>query len=239
MSLWNRLFSDLRLPYSLSSSVTGNDPGQLAFLRAMKKDLQQDRVLESPLESLEVVVVDLETTGFFPQKGDEIISIGAVAMRGTTILEAERFETLVNPQRTVPPEIEALTGIRTEDLRDAPALLAALSRFFSFVAGRTLVAHHSRHERDFLQAGLWKTSRSKLTHRLLDTTLLFRLEDRTLENASLEALCERHNLPIEKRHDAYHDALAAAKLWSIYLERAMAKGFRDLLMIYEYIGRRL
>lgn len=239
MNLWNRLFSDFRLPSSLSSSVTGSDPNHLAFLRAMRKDLQQDRILESPLESLEVIVVDLETTGFFPQKGDEIISIGAVAMRGSTVLETERFYTLVNPLRTVPAEIETLTGIQTEALQGAPELLAALSQFFSFVANRTLVAHHSRHERDFLQAGLWKTSRSKLAHRLLDTTLLLKLEERTLENATLDALCERHQLTIEKRHDAYHDALATARLWSIYLERAMARGFRDLLSIYEYIGRRM
>lgn len=239
MNLWNRLFTDLRLPNSLSSTMTGSNPNHLAFLRAMRKDLERDRVLESPLESLEVIVVDLETTGFFPHKGDEIISIGAVAMRGSTVLETERFYTLVNPLRPVPSEIEALTGIQSEELHNAPELLAALSQFFSFVASRTLVAHHSRHERDFLQAGLWKTSRAKLAHRLLDTSLLIRLDDRSLEHATLDLLCEMHNLTIQHRHNAYHDALATAKLWSLYMERTLARGFRDLLSIYEYIGRRM
>lgn len=239
MSLWNRLFADLRLPSSLSSSMAGNDPGQLAFLRAMRKEMQQDRTLEEPLENLCVVVVDLETTGFFPQQGDEIISIGAVAMRGSTILENECFSSLVNPGRTVPANIEALTGISSADVETAPELVAALAHFFQFVAGRPLVAHHSRHEKEFLQAALWKTSRAKLTHRVLDTSLLFRLEHKIVPNCSLDTLCERHGIKIGKRHDAFHDALATAKLWSIHLEKAQVKGLHDLRSVYEHVSRHL
>ncbi|MGE5701408.1 MAG: exonuclease domain-containing protein [Clostridia bacterium] len=237
MSLWNRLFADLRVPSSLSSVLTGNDPRQLAFLRAMQKEMLQDRSLDEPLEHLDVVVVDLETTGFYPQSGDEIISIGAVAMHGSTILEEETFSTLVNPCRMVPESIEALTGISSTDVKTAPALVDALADFFQFVAGRPLVAHHSRHEKDFFQAALWKTSRTKFTHRLLDTSLLFRLEHKIPPTSSLDTLCELYGINVKKRHDAYFDALATAQLWSILLERVRAKGLHTLRSVYEHLSR--
>ncbi|MBL1868974.1 3'-5' exonuclease, partial [Klebsiella pneumoniae] len=83
-----------------------------------------------PLESLEVVVMDLETTSFQAFRGDEIISIGAVAMRGAEILEQEDFFSYINPQRKVPDHIQRLTGITGNTLDVAPDLITTLSRFF-------------------------------------------------------------------------------------------------------------
>lgn len=233
--IWN-LYRESNLSHSLSSAVSDSNPQHLAFLRQMNKDLHQPNSREIPLTEWEVVVVDLETTGFYATHGDEIISIGAVAMRGTEILEQENFSTFVKPTKALPEHIQRLTGITPDSLQVAPDLLTALSRFFQFVGNRTLIAHHSRHEREFFQAALWKTSRSKFSHRLLDTMLLIRLFEKNMANSSLDALCAKNHIEIRKRHDAYYDALATAHLWKIYLEKTISLGLIDLHEVYQQVG---
>ena len=56
------------------------------------------------------VVVDLETTGGSPGN-DAITEIGAVKVRGGQVLG--EFATLVDPGRSIPPQITMLTGITT------------------------------------------------------------------------------------------------------------------------------
>ncbi len=233
--LWS-LSRDNGLPSTLSSAGSSADPRQLAFLRSMKKDLLHQNSGAIPLRDLEVVVVDLETTGFYPDHGDEILSIGAVAMRGSEVLQGESFYSLVNPRRRIPEHIVSLTGITDEMVESAPDPLDVLSRFFQFVGNRLLVAHHSRHEREFLRAALWKTSRAKFTHRLLDTMLLIRLLNGPLGNTSLDALCRAHQIEISTRHHAYCDAFAAAALWGVYVEKAMRQGYHDLQQVYADFG---
>lgn len=210
------------------------DLGAHAFLRFLEREQEHARkCIDLPLANLEVVVVDLETTGYDPDRGDAILSIGAVAMRGDRLVLGDSFYSLIDPCRPIPPHVSSLTGIREEMVRSAPDLATVLTRFFQFVGDRPLVAHHSRHERNFLRAALWKTSRRKFTHRLLDTMLLIRLSGEVIGNGSLDALCARHNIVISRRHHAYCDAFVAASLWGIYLSLARHNGYTDLRQVYE------
>ena len=45
-------------------------------------------------------VVDVETTGFSPQRGDRIVEIGLVRLNSELQIE-KTFETLINPRRDV------------------------------------------------------------------------------------------------------------------------------------------
>ncbi len=69
------------------------------------------------------ISLDLETTGTDPAR-ETIIEIGAVKFRGEEVLD--RFSTLINPARPIPHEITILTGIRNEDVADAPRLASVL-----------------------------------------------------------------------------------------------------------------
>ena len=84
---------------------------------------------ETSLCETTFVVVDLETTGSRAQAGpdgtrDAITEIGAVKVRGGEIIG--EFATLVDPQRSIPPQIVELTGIDTVMVRDAPVISAVL-----------------------------------------------------------------------------------------------------------------
>jgi DNA polymerase III subunit epsilon len=234
-NLWGRLWhmsraaETARMP---SAERDGSDLGLAAFLRSLRRE-RKETGARLPLADLEVVVVDLETTGFSPDRGDAILSIGAVAMRGEQLLLGESFYSLVDPGRPIPPHVASLTGIRDEMVRTAPDPAAALQRFFQFVGNRPLVAHHSRHERQFFRAALWKHGRRRFSHRLLDTMLLVRLSGEVIGSSSLDALCAAHGIHISRRHHAYCDAVAAASLWGIYLGKAIRRGYTDLGEIYE------
>ena len=114
-----------------------------------------DGVAEIPLRETTFVVVDLETTGGRMNAGagtvaDAITEIGAVKVRGGVVLG--EFATLVDPQRSIPPQIVQLTGITTAMVCDAPAIGAVLPTFFEFARGAVLVAHNARFDVGFLRA---------------------------------------------------------------------------------------
>ncbi len=56
-----------------------------------------------------VIVLDFETSGLSPRRGDRAIEIGAVLIADSCIVD--RFQSLINPGMVVSPFIEALTGI--------------------------------------------------------------------------------------------------------------------------------
>ena len=115
--------------------------GQLAF------DL--DAV---PLRDTTFVVVDLETTGgrSSGEDPDAITEIGAVKVRGGEVLG--ELATLVDPGRSIPPQIVALTGITSAMVYDAPPIESVLPTFLEFSRGAVLVAHNAGFDIGFLRA---------------------------------------------------------------------------------------
>ena len=84
-----------------------------------------DGAAEILLRETTFVVVDLETTGgrmtaVDGKLADAITEIGAVKVRGGVVLG--EFATLVDPQRSIPPQIVQLTGITTAMVCDAPTI---------------------------------------------------------------------------------------------------------------------
>lgn len=225
----------------INSGIFGGVPGQnlqqMAFLRQMQKEMDAEEAIETPLNELNVVVFDIETTGFFPEQGDEIISIGAIKVRGGEIQEDQVFYSLVRFEHTLSPEIENLTGISNLELKDAPLLSEVLVRFFDFTGGFTLVAHHANHEKNFLQQASWKLFRTPFKHRIVDTSFLYRIADPDLKIVRLEEFCEHNAIPIKDRHHALGDAILTAKLWSLYIKEVQKLGCQTLSDIYERLAR--
>ena len=65
-----------------------------------------------------------------------------------------------------------LTGISNEMAEDAPDLMQVLHDFMEFIGKRMLIAHASGHDKQFLNAALWRTSKVNMTHRVLDTMMV-------------------------------------------------------------------
>ena len=212
------------------------NPQQLAYLRNLQREISKYDPMNIPLGELPFLLFDIETTGFHPEKGDGILSIGAVKMRGPEILP-EEFYSLVRFEREVPPEIVRLTNITTEEVGKARPFPDVYTEFLEFKSDSTLVAHHSVHERTFMEYVSSKLLRTPFKHRIVDTSFLFKVVDPGLQLVALEDLCTHHAIEVKGRHHALGDARMTAMLWSLYLEEAMQQGHETLSDIYRQFSQ--
>ncbi|AIQ35056.1 DNA polymerase III subunit epsilon [Paenibacillus sp. FSL R5-0345] len=238
---WNNLRQG-GMPSAIASMKGGETAHQtaqqMAYIRSLMREKRRPEVLRTPLSELETVIFDLETTGFSHQHGDEIMSFGAIKVVGENIKEDECFYTLVNCQTTIPDDITRLTGITEEMTGSAPSLIDGLHNFMSFVGQNVLVAHASSHDKAFLNAALWKTSKVQLTHRVLDTMMLARWLEPQRSNYTLDELLNVHEIPVRGRHNALEDAKMTAQLWVAYLREISERGQVDTLGdLYAYLSR--
>lgn len=222
---------------SYSSLANQNDPSNVAFLRQLQREMKRQDVLETPFNELKLVVFDIETTGFHPYNGDQILSIGAVKIHGETVLEEETFYSFVYNEKGPSPEIEALTGIVKADLLVAPPIDKVLTDFFQFVKSDPLVAHHANHERSFMQHATWSTLKTRFEHRVIDTSFLTKINEPNLNFVSLDDWCNHYEISMKRRHHAFDDALATAMLWVKSVRLIKEQGFNHLKDVYSYLAR--
>lgn len=106
------------------------------------------------LNSAKYVIFDLETTGFHPYAGDEIISVSAVIVENGAIKSQPFFDYLVNPHRDIPTVVSEITGLTQEMTDKAPSVLFVLNEFLDFCRGSILVAHNADFDLHFINLKL-------------------------------------------------------------------------------------
>ncbi|MEB3100231.1 exonuclease domain-containing protein [Ferviditalea candida] len=222
---------------AIASMLGSQNAQQMAFIRSVMKEQRKQSMFETPIAELEFVVFDLETTGFHPSQGDEIISVGAVLVEGTRPRHDRFFYSLINPKRNIPQKIIELTGITQAMANDAPDLLEVLHRFLEFADKRILIAHGGGHDRQFLNAALWKTTRIMLTHRFLDTMMIYRWLHPKESVYDLDALLERYGIPVSERHHALEDAKMTAILWEKLMIEVQDRNVHTLGDLYAYLSQ--
>jgi len=89
----------------------------------------------------EYVVFDTETTGLNP-KVDEILSIGAVKIRGNKILTSQTFEVYIKNEKEISSKSIEIHHIRPCDLENARSANEAIMEFLKFIEGRVLVGYY-------------------------------------------------------------------------------------------------
>ena len=95
-----------------------------------------------------MVIVDCETTGGNAVR-HRIIEVAAILVEGGEVVES--WQSLCNPGRSVPENIQRLTGILPEMLRDAPSFSDICHELSQLVRGRVFVAHNARFDFSFLK----------------------------------------------------------------------------------------
>lgn len=74
------------------------------------------------------IVLDTETTGLDPAQGHRIVEIGCVELVNH-IPTGRTWQTYLNPERDVPPEVVAVHGLSAEFLSDKPVFAQAFPEF--------------------------------------------------------------------------------------------------------------
>jgi DNA polymerase-3 subunit epsilon len=179
---------------------------------------------EPLLSSLSFVVVDVETTGGRPDHGDRITEIAAVTVRDGRIIDV--FETLVNPERSIPPFITRLTNISWEMVRDKSPFREVCEELLRVLDGNVFVAHNANFDWRFVSAEVARSTGRELTGRRLCTVRLSRRLLPQLRSRSLDWVAHHYGveIPPGKRHRAAGDALATAQCLLRLLDDARSHG---------------
>ena len=158
-----------------------------------------------------VVVLDFETTGMSPDRGDRTIEVGAVRLEAGQV--TGRFQSLMNPGIRINTFIKNFTGISNHMVRDAPCCESVMREFSAFIDGHDLVAHNASFDRRFLDAEL-----SRIGHGhnggFACSMLAARRVYPDAPNHKLGTLVDYRDIPTDGTfHRALADAEMTAALW--------------------------
>lgn len=165
---------------------------------------------------LREIILDTETTGLDPAKGDRIVEIGAVELINH-LPTGRTFHVYINPERDMPKEAEAVHGLSAAFLRDKPVFASIAGEFLEFIGDATLVIHNASFDVAFLNAELgFLRMAPLLPERIVDTLHIARQKHPGAAN-SLDALCRRYGIDNSRR--TKHGALLDSELLAeVYLE---------------------
>jgi DNA polymerase-3 subunit epsilon len=159
--------------------------------------------------------VDLETTGGSSAR-DRVIEIGMLRVEDGIV--TKEYQSLINPEKYIPPEIERLTGITGQDVINAPLFYEIKDRILETLDGCHLVAHNVRFDYGFLKSEFARLH-MPFSPKHFCTVKLSRLLYPTETHHNLDAVMARCNITCEKRHRAFDDAKVLHEFFQHSLKR--------------------
>jgi DNA polymerase III subunit epsilon len=181
---------------------------------------------DTPVKQVPFLSVDLETTGLDPLT-DDIVSVGFIPLCHDRILCSGTRYWVVRPEKERPDIQTVIHGITHTDITACPRLDDILAPLLEAMAGRVVVAHYSRIEREFLRKAVSDLTGDLLEFPVVDTMELESrkhpvvrpnfiqrwMGEKTSPSLRLAHARQRYNLPPYHPHHALTDALAAAELF--------------------------
>jgi DNA polymerase-3 subunit epsilon len=167
-------------------------------------------------------VVDVETTGMRATGGDRVTEVAVVLVRGGVATPV--FDTLINPERAIPPAIVAITNITWEMVKDAPRFADVCDQLVGVLEGHVFVAHNAGFDWRFLSMEVERATRRPLIGRRLCTVRMARRLVPQLQRRNLDAVTHYFGIEIGARHRAGGDALATAHVLLRLLDAARDRG---------------
>ena len=166
------------------------------------------------------IVLDTETTGLNPKKGDRVIEIGCVELIDK-IITGENYHIYLNPCFTVSPAAYNVHGLSNEFLSDQPLFKDVVDEFLDFIKGDTLIIHNANFDIKFLNNELKLASKFQLRNKVIDTLKIAR-EKFPNSAVNLDALCKKLNVSNFTR-DKHGALLDSEILAAVYLKMVVAE----------------
>lgn len=182
-----------------------------------------DDIMVDPVFSDTYCVFDLETTGFDPEKQDKITEIAICKVKNGEIID--EYTTFINPERNIPLNVQELTHITDEMVKDAPTIEQALPEILDFIEGSTLVAHNSDFDINFMNYFITKNGyKDRFNNLIIDTLMVAKELYYYLPNKKLGTIVEDLGIELEGAHRAINDTRATAKMFIRMAEDLKKKG---------------
>jgi DNA polymerase-3 subunit epsilon len=176
----------------------------------------------SDLRRASFVVVDVETTGTRAYHGDRVTEVAVVHVRDG--IARTVFDTLINPERAIPPAIVALTNITWEMVKHAPRFADVCDQLLGVLEGHVFVAHNATFDWRFLSSEIERVTRRPLIGRKLCTVRMTRRLVPQLRRRNLDSITTFYGIDNTARHRAGGDAEATAKVLLRLLDAAQDRG---------------
>lgn len=187
---------------------------QVVFTEPIETKAQSNLFEEKPIYNDNImnntfVVFDIETTGLDPETC-EITEIGAVKIVNGVI--KERFASFVKISGKIPKEVQEITHITDDMLRNAPSLENVIRDFYDWtrnciISGYNIIGFDMK----FIQkAG--KKFGLKFDNDLLDALIIARTSNLRVSNYKLGTVVNALGITLEGAHRAYNDAHATAQV---------------------------
>jgi DNA polymerase III subunit epsilon len=160
------------------------------------------------------IVLDTETTGLDPLRGDRLVEVGCVELYNR-MPTGQTFHRYMNPERDMPAEAFNVHGLSTEFLASKPLFTEVVEDFLAFIGDAPLVIHNASFDISFINAELDRIKRQAIPKdRLVDTLLLARRKHPGVSNR-LDDLCSRYAIDNSRRtkHGALLDAELLAEVY--------------------------
>src|SRR3954447_14967483 len=160
------------------------------------------------------IILDTETTGLDPLRGDRLVEIGCVEIFNR-MPTGQTYHCHINPERDMPAEAFAVHGLSTEFLASKPLFTEVVDEFLAFIGDAPLVIHNASFDISFINAELDRIKRVAIPRdRLVDTLLLARRKHPGVSNR-LDDLCSRYAIDNSRRtkHGALLDAELLAEVY--------------------------
>lgn len=184
-------------------------------------------------------IVDIETTGGDPRK-DKITEIAIFLHDGKEVIE--EYQTLINPERSIPYFITRLTNITNDMVAEAPKFFEVAKKIVELTEGATFVAHNSGFDYNFIRHEFKRLGYKYLRNQLC-TVKMSRKYIPGMPSYSLGKICKELGIEINGRHRAAGDAHATVKLFEILLAKAngeiMSTGKQDVVVDFKTLNKNL
>lgn len=164
-------------------------------------------------------VIDIETTGGRAQQ-HRITEVGIVKVVGGEIVA--QWQSLINPQRRIPQNITALTGIDNDMVSQAPLFAEVADDIEAFTEGCVFVAHNVNFDYGFIKEEFNRLERRYRRPKLC-TVREMRKYYKGIASYSLANLTKHFSIDMARHHRAMSDALAAAELLNMVNEKRVVK----------------
>lgn len=165
----------------------------------------------------EYVCLDCETTGLNPKK-DEILSIGAVIIKGNKILMRETFNVFVKPSKKIAEESIKIHHIRPVDLEDALEPKEAIMQLLEFIGNRPIVGYYIKFDIAMISKYTKQYIGISLPNRQVEvSSMYFKTRKRSSEyefvDLKFDTIMRELDVPELGKHDALNDALMTSMIF--------------------------
>lgn len=173
--------------------------------------------LFEPYEGDEVVSLDCETTSL-DVKQAEILSIGAVKIKGSRVLTSDRLDIKLKPPKTLTGDSIKIHKIRAMDLSEGIEMDEALEQVLAFIGNRPMLGYYVNFDRQMLDKYLRPQHGFGLPNKMIELSHVYHdlVKRQSLGgdvDLRFDTIASKLNLPMLQRHTALGDAITVALMY--------------------------